>query len=71
MVTEVIIEGIKQKAITDDWFCDCEGIMKLRNSLEDVLEQCISTQETKDNVRAESLFYMLRIIKALDLNNEI
>lgn len=72
MVKEIVIKGVKGTAIIDDWFQGYEGIAKLRKSLEDVLEQCITNQETKENVQAESIFYVLRMIKALDYNvNEV
>ena len=69
MVKTILVEGIEQFAITGDWFSDNEGIMKLHGAVKDVLEQCLTNQEAKENVHAESVFYVLRLIEALE-NNE-
>ena len=70
MVKEVCIEGVKQTAIIGDWFQGSEGIVKLRNALKDELEQCSTNQEKKNNVQADSIFYVLRLIEDLNFNDE-
>ena len=65
MITKVKIEGIEQLAIVGDWFQGDEGIERLQMALSDVLEQCITNEESKNNVKADSLFYLMRLIEAL------
>lgn len=65
MVTKVEIEGIERVAIVGDWFQDEKSLERLQMALSDVLEQCITNEESKNQVQANSLFYMLRLIDDL------
>lgn len=66
MVVKTKIEGVEQVAIVGDWFQDEKGIERLQMALSDVLEVCITSEESKNLVQADSLFYLLRLIEALD-----
>lgn len=65
MIKEVSINGVKQTAIVSDWFQDERGVEDLQRALFDVLEQCVTNPETKNNVQSQSLFYLLRLLEAL------
>ena len=65
MVVKTEIKGVEQIAIVGDWFQGNEGIERLQMALSDVLEQCITNEESKNNVKADSLFYLMRLIEAL------
>ena len=52
-------------AIVSDWFQDEKGFEKLHCALSDVLEQCITNEETKANVHADSVFWVLRLMEAI------
>jgi hypothetical protein len=66
MVVKVKIEGVEQVAIVGDWFQDAKGLERLQKALSDVLEQCVTNEESKNNVQADSLFYLLRLMEALN-----
>lgn len=66
MVTKVKIEGIERVAIVGDWFQDEKSLERLQMALSDVLEQCIINEKSKNQVQADSLFYLLRLIEALE-----
>lgn len=66
MIAKVKIEGVEQMAIVGDWFNDEKGLERLKTALSDVLEVCITREESKNQVQADSLFYVLRLIEALE-----
>jgi len=66
MVVKTKIEGVEQVAIVGDWFQDEKSLERLQVALSDVLEVCITSEESKNLVQADSLFFLLRLIEALD-----
>ena len=65
MIVNTKIDGVNQMAIVSDWFQDEKGFEKLHCALSDVLEQCITNDETKANVHADSVFCVLRLMDAI------
>lgn len=65
MIVKTKIGGIEQVAIVGDWFQDEKGLERLQMALSDVLEQCITNEDSKNQVQADSLFYLLRLKEAL------
>lgn len=66
MVVRTKIEGVERVAIVGDWFQDEKSLERLQVALSDVLEVCITSEESKNLVQADSLFFLLRLIEALD-----
>ena len=65
MIVKSKINGANQMAIVSDWFQDEKGFERLYCALSDVLEQCVTNEETKANVQADSVFCMLRLMEAI------
>ena len=66
MVVKTKIEGVERVAIVGDWFQDEKGLERLQMALSDVLEVCITSEESKNLVQADSLFCLLRLKEALE-----
>ena len=66
MITKVKVDGVEQMAIVGDWFQDEKGLDRLQAALSDVLEVCITNEESKNLVQADSLFCLLRLIEAME-----
>jgi selenocysteine-specific translation elongation factor len=65
MIVKSKINGANQMAIVSDWFQDEKGFERLHNALSDVLEQCVTNEETKANVQADSVFCVLRLMEVI------
>lgn len=66
MIARVEMNGKKVLAVTLPEGGSMSDVRKLRSALMDVMETCLSSDESKDNTASISLWFLLRMIHELE-----
>ena len=65
MVQQITVDGHKQLAVTMKGLNNLSDIIEMQSAIAELLETCLSTDETKDRTSSFSLWFALQFITEL------
>ena len=65
MVQQITVDGHKQLAITMKGLNNLSDLVQMQSALTEVLDTCLSSDETKDRTSSFSLWFALQLITEL------